>query len=263
MPTPSAPVRGRRPGPGRWSGPRRPPTGRNRSAPPSRRPQVAYAVVRVFEVQQRRPRSGPSSRSTASLSATSRRTASWAGLVEFAINGDGRVRRHGATVAAAADCLEWWCGARPTFEFADQPADSGVGMSAPDHRADQGYSADQIAAYGASEQPAIAARMAPHLRMTYIGTGCCGAGRGRRRRRLGELSPFSDESGVGWAVTALVAAVAMLAVCVIQVVVWRRAMASWRGHPARGPARRGATVLGSPRQLVPGRRGRPAGLHGG
>ena len=45
-------------------------------------------------------------------------------------------------------------------------------MSAPDHRADQGYSTDQIAAYGASEQPAIAARMAPHLRMTYIGTGC-------------------------------------------------------------------------------------------
>jgi hypothetical protein len=45
-------------------------------------------------------------------------------------------------------------------------------MSAPDHRTDQGYSAEQIAAYGASEQPAIAARMAPHLRMTYIGTGC-------------------------------------------------------------------------------------------
>ena len=101
-------------------------------------------------------------------------------------------------------------------------------MSAPDHRIDQGYSAEQIAAYGASEQPAIAARMAPHLRMTYIGTGCAVLAVVGAAAALISYPSF-DGSGVGWAVTALVAAVAMLAVCVIQVVVWRRAMASWRG----------------------------------
>ncbi len=31
---------------------------------------------------------------------------------------------------------------------------------------DEGYSSEQIAAYGATAQPAIAARMTPHLRMT-------------------------------------------------------------------------------------------------
>ena len=41
---------------------------------------------------------------------------------------------------------------------------------------------------------------------------------------------FGRRSGVGWAIAALVASVLMLAVCVIQVVVWRRAMASWRGE---------------------------------
>ena len=35
--------------------------------------------------------------------------------------------------------------------------------------------------------------------------------------------------GLGWAVGALVTAALMLAICVIQVAVWRRAMASWLG----------------------------------
>jgi len=102
-------------------------------------------------------------------------------------------------------------------------------MSAPEQRADQGYSPDQIAAYGSSEQPAIAARMAPHLLMTYIGTGCALASVGFAAVALANYPSFSDRSGDGWAITALIAAVAMLAVCVIQVAVWRRAMASWRG----------------------------------
>ena len=102
-------------------------------------------------------------------------------------------------------------------------------MSAPDHRADQGYSTDQIAAYGSSEQPAIAARMAPHLRMTYVGAGCAVLSVITAAAALANFPQFSDESGVGWAVTALVAALVMLAICVIQVAVWRRAMASWRG----------------------------------
>jgi hypothetical protein len=102
-------------------------------------------------------------------------------------------------------------------------------MSAPDHRADQGYSTDQIAAYGSSEQPAVAARMAPHLRMTYVGTGCSVLSVITAAVALANYPQFSDESGVGWAVTALVATLVMLAICVIQVAVWRRAMASWRG----------------------------------
>ena len=42
---------------------------------------------------------------------------------------------------------------------------------------DEGYSSEQIAAYGATAQPAIAARMTPHLRMTFIGAVCRAGGR--------------------------------------------------------------------------------------
>lgn len=96
---------------------------------------------------------------------------------------------------------------------------------------DDKYSAEQIGAYGASEQPAIAARMKPHLRMTEIGAGCALVGVVCAVAALVRFPSFSDNgaSGAGWAVAALVGAVMMLAVCAIQVVVWRRAMSSWRG----------------------------------
>lgn len=95
---------------------------------------------------------------------------------------------------------------------------------------DEGYSSEQIAAYGATAQPAIAARMTPHLRMTLIGAACAGLAVLTSLAALLTFPMFNDrDTGAGWAVVALVTAVLMLAVCGIQVAVWRRAMASWRG----------------------------------
>ena len=96
---------------------------------------------------------------------------------------------------------------------------------------DADYEPDQIAAYGATEQPAIAARMAPHLRMTVIGSGCALLAVIASAAAVALFPTFSaDDPGVGWAITALAASLLMLAACVIQVFVWRRAMASWRGR---------------------------------
>ena len=92
------------------------------------------------------------------------------------------------------------------------------------------YSAGEIAAYGSTEQPAIAARMAPHLRLIQAGLACAAAAVVLAAAALATFPSFTGEpEGRGWAVIALLAAIAMLAACVIQFVVWRRAIASWRG----------------------------------
>jgi hypothetical protein len=92
------------------------------------------------------------------------------------------------------------------------------------------YPADEIAAYGSTEQPAIAARMVPQLRLTQAGLACAVVAVLLAVVALATFPSFTGRpEGRGWAVTAVLAAVAMLAACVIQVVVWRRAMASWRG----------------------------------
>lgn len=97
---------------------------------------------------------------------------------------------------------------------------------------DARYSADQIGAYGATEQPAVAARMTPHLLMTEIGAGCALVAVVCAVLAVARFPAFSDSgaTGVGWAIAALVGAVLILAICVIQVAVWLRAMASWRGQ---------------------------------
>jgi hypothetical protein len=92
------------------------------------------------------------------------------------------------------------------------------------------YPAGEIAAYGSTAQPAIAARMAPHLRLVQVGSACAVVAVGLAAAALATFPSFTGApEGRGWALTALVAAVAMLAACVIQFAVWRRAMASWRG----------------------------------
>src|SRR5829696_5913737 len=98
---------------------------------------------------------------------------------------------------------------------------------------DAEYRAEQIAAYGSTEQPAIAARMAPHLRLTQVGVVCGAVGVVLAAIALALFPSFNTTyEGRGWAVTALVSAIVMLALCVVQLVVWRIAMASWRGvHP--------------------------------
>lgn len=96
---------------------------------------------------------------------------------------------------------------------------------------DTEYEPDEIGAYGATEQPAVAARMAPHLRMTQIGAASALVAVVCAAVAVIRFPSFSDQqaAGVGWAVTALIASIAVLAGCVIQVAVWRRAMSSWRG----------------------------------
>jgi hypothetical protein len=91
--------------------------------------------------------------------------------------------------------------------------------------------ARQIAAYGETAQPAIAARMAPHVRLTQVGAACAAVAVIAAAAAVVNFPLFAGaESGLGWADGALVSAVLMLAICVIQVVIWRRAMASWRGE---------------------------------
>src|SRR5215212_2296137 len=87
-----------------------------------------------------------------------------------------------------------------------------------------------VAAYGSTEQPAIAARMAPHLRLVTAGLGCAVVAVVLGIAALVLFPSFTGApEGRGWAVTALGSAVLMLAACAIQFAVWRRAMASWRG----------------------------------
>jgi hypothetical protein len=96
---------------------------------------------------------------------------------------------------------------------------------------DEAYSSEQIAAYGATAQPAIAARMTPHLRMTMAGAACALLGVVTSLIALLIFPRFNDrDTGAGWAVVALATSLVMLTICVIQVLVWRRAMASWRGQ---------------------------------
>jgi hypothetical protein len=91
----------------------------------------------------------------------------------------------------------------------------------------------QVAAYGADGQPAIAARMAPHLRLTQIGALCAVLAVIAAAAAVIMFPSFAGAGpGLAWAVGALVSAALMLAICVIQVVVWRRAMASWLGKRA-------------------------------
>jgi hypothetical protein len=98
-----------------------------------------------------------------------------------------------------------------------------------------------IAAYGATAQPAIAARMAPHLRLTQIGAACAGLGVVAAAVAVALFPSFAGAgAGRSWAIGALVSAALMFVITLIQVVVWRRAMASWSGrrpHDLHGEAR--------------------------
>jgi hypothetical protein len=75
--------------------------------------------------------------------------------------------------------------------------------------------------------------MEPHLRLTQIGAACAVLGVLAAAGAVMLFPPFAGGgagAGRGWAVGALVSAVLMLAICLIQVIVWRRAMASWLGR---------------------------------
>ena len=89
----------------------------------------------------------------------------------------------------------------------------------------------QVAPYGATAQPAIAARMAPQRRLTQIGTACGAVAVIAATAAVVVFPRFAGAGpGLAWAVGALVSSALMLVICVIQIAVWRRAMASWRGE---------------------------------
>lgn len=101
---------------------------------------------------------------------------------------------------------------------------------------DEEYEAHQIPAYGESAQPAIAARMKPHLRMTQAGTVAALLAVVACVVALIAFPNFvgpdyaGGTSGLAWTVTALICAIALLGICVVQLVGWMRAMAIWRGE---------------------------------
>jgi len=104
---------------------------------------------------------------------------------------------------------------------------------------DEEYQADQIPAYGAREQPAAAARMTPHLRMTQVGAGAAGASVAVSVAALATFPRFTTAgtSGIGWAVLMLVCCVLMTAICAFQLLAWRQMMAWWRGRRKAAPAK--------------------------
>lgn len=102
---------------------------------------------------------------------------------------------------------------------------------------DEEYPADQIGAYGAGEQPAVAARMTPHLRLTQAGVVAAALAVVAAAASTASFPRFTTEAtGVGWAVFALVCAVLMLGICVLQLAAWRQAMAWWGGRRSSPPA---------------------------
>jgi hypothetical protein len=104
---------------------------------------------------------------------------------------------------------------------------------------DEEYDSDQIPAYGAPEQPAVAARMTPHLRMTWVGAALAALSVLAAVAALVTFPRFTtaSASGLGWAVLLLVCCVLMLAICGVQLAAWRQAMAWWRGRRDVGPAK--------------------------
>jgi cytochrome bd-type quinol oxidase subunit 2 len=104
---------------------------------------------------------------------------------------------------------------------------------------DEEYESDQIAAYGAPEQPAVAARMAPHLRMTLVGAVLAALSVVAAVAALITFPRFTtaSASGLGWGVLLLLCCVLMLAICAVQLAAWRQAMAWWGGRREVAPAK--------------------------
>src|SRR4051795_4408976 len=104
---------------------------------------------------------------------------------------------------------------------------------------DEEYQSDQVPAYGAREQPAVAARMTPHLRMTQVGTGLAVLAVLVTGAALLTFPRFTTASapGVAWSALLLVCWVLRLGICVVQLVAWRQARAWWGVRREVGPAK--------------------------
>ena len=110
--------------------------------------------------------------------------------------------------------------------------------------------------FSATQQPAVAAMMAPQLAVAIAGTGSAFVAVVTAVIALVVFPSFApSDTGPSWAAAAVVAALAMLAVGIIQVLAWQRALLSWRGERLRdlhGEARLSwiAHVLSYPITLV-------------
>lgn len=105
---------------------------------------------------------------------------------------------------------------------------------------DEEYRADQLGSYGAGGQPAVATQMTPHLRLTWAGTVAGALGTVAAGVALVRFPRFTTEAtGVGWGVLALVCAVVMTGICVVQLLAWRQGMAWWTGRRDTPPVRLG------------------------
>lgn len=104
---------------------------------------------------------------------------------------------------------------------------------------DEEYPAEQIPEYGTEAQPAIVARMTPHLRMTQAGTLAAAlafvAGIAAVVTYPAFVGPdyLGGSSGRAWTITAAVCAGLLLAICGYQLWAWRQAMLVWRGERHR------------------------------
>ncbi|GAA2107584.1 hypothetical protein GCM10009841_27740 [Microlunatus panaciterrae] len=96
---------------------------------------------------------------------------------------------------------------------------------------DEQYRPDDIGAYGAREQPAIVARMTPHLRLTQVGNLLAlVAVILTVAAQLTYPQSFASVTGRAAMVTALVSSVLLLLICSFQHFAWLRAMAEWKGQ---------------------------------
>jgi len=95
---------------------------------------------------------------------------------------------------------------------------------------DEEYQPHQIAGYGVRAQPALVELMSPQLRLTQLGTVAAVLA---LAASLGAVLTFPDfgdpTTGSGWAVTAAVVSGVLLVITVVQTLIWRRAMADWKG----------------------------------
>lgn len=95
---------------------------------------------------------------------------------------------------------------------------------------DLDFSAGRLPAYGSTEQPAIADRMTPYLRMTQAGAVVALLGVVAAVVGMLRYPSFAGSGSDGaWMATVVTSAVLMLLLCAGQVLLWRRAYASWRG----------------------------------
>ncbi len=95
---------------------------------------------------------------------------------------------------------------------------------------DEDVDPQQTAEDRSGPQPAVVARMMPQLRLTQAGNGVALLASLCSVAAVYTYPAAGGHSGKDWAISALVASCAMLAICTFQHLVWLRAMASWKGE---------------------------------